>query len=77
MRGYENRQRLEPCGCHVDAPTGLITAFCRQHDPNRRKTRLAKFAQDCRHNAGLPPFEDADEDAANNSGQPRLARKEP
>lgn len=25
------RIRLEPCGCHVDAPTGVLTAACERH----------------------------------------------
>lgn len=29
----EERIALEPCGCHVDKPTGLITLFCRKHNP--------------------------------------------
>ena len=45
MRGYENRQRIEPCGCHVDAPTGLITCFCKKHDPDQRKM-LNELAED-------------------------------
>ena len=33
MSHMEDRSRSEPCGCHIDAPTGLVTAFCVQHGP--------------------------------------------
>lgn len=51
--GYEERQRLEPCGCHVDAPTGLVTCFCKAHDPDGRKQRMAKFARDRNANSRI------------------------
>jgi len=41
--GHEDRQRLEPCGCRVDAPTGLVTAFCNAHKPREPKAAPKKW----------------------------------
>lgn len=31
MYHYEDNIRIEPCGCHVHAPTGLVTEYCETH----------------------------------------------
>ena len=30
------RIREAPCGCHYDSPTGLVTHYCEEHDPEPR-----------------------------------------
>jgi len=35
--GHEERIRVEPCGCQSDVVTGLVVAFCCEHEAGERR----------------------------------------
>ena len=60
---YEDRIRLELCGCRTDAPTGLTMRFCETHQPEdadrlsdqQIEDSLNEMLADCRAQMQVKP----------------------